>query len=92
MAALEAIVFLTQAKRKDGSFSKGTVVCGNHEDYQDNLDDANQGLHAYLSAYGYGHEAGTDYAMCEISNFKGEGLRSEFWQQRVQPEPEPEAE
>ena len=87
MAQLENVIFLTQAKRNKGTFSKGTVVCGNHDDYQDNLDDANQGLHSYLSAYGYNHEAGTDYVMCEIANYKGEGLRSEFWQKREEPEP-----
>lgn len=91
MAELNTVCYLAQAKRNNGTFTKGLVVCDSHDNYEDNYDDAQQGLHAYLSAFAYGHEAGTDYVMCEILNHKGTGMRGEFWKKRVpQPEPEPE--
>ena len=56
--------FLTQAKRKNGTFEKGCVV-------HDTADNARQGFHAYLSAYGYGHEQGTDYVFACVHDSNG---------------------
>lgn len=38
---------------------------------KDSLDDARQSFHAYLGAYGYGHDAGTDYVQCAILDING---------------------
>lgn len=35
------------------------------------LDSARQSFHAYLGAYGYGHDAGTDYVQCAILDING---------------------
>lgn len=56
--------FLTQIKRNNGTYSKGVVV-------KDTLDAARQSYHAYLGAYGYGNEAGTDYVACYICDMEG---------------------
>lgn len=56
--------FLSQAKRKNGTFEKGLVV-------HDTADAARQGFHAYLSAYGYGHEQGTDYCYAAVNDSNG---------------------
>ena len=34
---------------------------------KDTLDDARQSYHAYLGAYGYGHDADTDYVQVEVT-------------------------
>lgn len=56
--------FLTQAKRKNNTFEKGCVV-------HDTADNARQGFHAYLSAYGFGHETGTDYVFAAVHDSNG---------------------
>lgn len=35
------------------------------------LDSARQSYHAYLGAYGYGHDAPTDYVQCAILDING---------------------
>ena len=72
--------FLTQIKRKNGSYEKGVVV-------KDSLDDARQSYHAYLGAYGYGHETGTDYVACYIADMQGRITDSCVDDRRPQPEP-----
>ena len=62
---MEEKFFLVQAKRTNGTYSKGVVV-------HDTLDAARQGFHAYLGAYAYGHEKGTDYVMCAVIGMNGE--------------------
>lgn len=52
-------VFLVQIKHTNNTWEKGVVV-------KDTLDDARQSYHAYLGAYGYGHDANTDYVACYI--------------------------
>lgn len=64
--------FLTQVKRNNNTITKGVVV-------KDTLDAAKQSYHAYLGAFAYGQEAGTDYVMVAITNSRGLGLMSEFW-------------
>ena len=61
---MEVKYFLAQAKRKNGNFEKGLVV-------HDTADAARQGFHAYLSAYGYGHESGTDYCYAAVNDSNG---------------------
>ena len=57
--------FLVQIKaNKDGIFEKGVVV-------KDTLDDARQSYHAYLGAYGYGHDATIDYVQCMVIDING---------------------
>lgn len=56
--------FLTQAKNTNGTISKGCAV---HE----TADAARQAFHAYLSAYAFGHEAGTDYVFVAVHDSNG---------------------
>lgn len=61
---MEVKYFLHQAKRTNGTYSKGMVI-------HDTIDAARQGFHAYLSAYGYGHEQGTDYVYAFVDDSNG---------------------
>ena len=74
--------FLVQVKRTNGTITKGVVV-------KDTFDDAKQGFHAYMGAYAYGHEAGTDYVMAEVINSTGLGMVAEAWEAPTE-ETEPE--
>lgn len=56
--------FLTQIRRKNGTYEKGVVV-------KDTLDAARQSYHAYLGAYGYGNASDTDYVACAIMDMYG---------------------
>ena len=58
--------FLVQIKRnrESGLFDKGVAV-------KETLDAARQSYHAYLGAYGYGHDATVDYVACYIVDLKG---------------------
>jgi len=80
---MDSKFFLVQVKRTNGNISKGVVV-------HDSFDAAKQGFHAYLGAYAYGHEAGTDYVMAEVIDAHGLGLVGEYWEEVVEPEPEVE--
>ena len=62
---MEEKFFLVQIKRTSGNYEKGVVV-------KDTLDGARQSYHAYLGAYGYGHDAKTDYVACYILGMHGE--------------------
>lgn len=64
--------FLHQIKRNAGTITKGIVVA-------DTFDAALQGYHAYLGAYAYGHESGTDFVSCEITDMSGARLVDETW-------------
>lgn len=61
--------FLTQIKHTNGTFEKGVVV-------KDTENDARQSFHAYLGAYGYGHDANTDYVAVYITNMDGAVIAS----------------
>ena len=61
---MEVKFLLAHAKRKNGTFEKGLVV-------HDTADAARQGFHAYLSAYGYGHESGTDFCYAAVNDSNG---------------------
>lgn len=73
--------FLVQIKQTNGTISKGVVV-------KDSFDDARQGFHAYMGAYAYGHEEGTDYVQCGILNAEGLHMVGETWDNTPKPEPE----
>ena len=76
--------FLHQIKRNGTTITKGIVV-------NDTYDAAKQGFHAYLGAYAYNHEEGTDFVSCEITDMSGARLLEETWN-APQPEPEQNAE
>lgn len=76
---MEDKYFLTQIKRTNGNYEKGVVV-------KDTLDAARQSYHAYLGAYGYGHDANTDYVACYIMGMHGETYDSMI-DDRIQNEP-----
>lgn len=73
--------FLVQIKRTNGNYEKGVVV-------KDSLDAARQSYHAYLGAYGYGHDENTDFVECLIVDDKG--VRQDFTVDDRRPLPEPE--
>lgn len=73
--------FLVQIKQTNGTISKGVVV-------KDSFDDAKQGFHAYMGAYAYGHEEGTDYVQCGILGPEGLHMVGEVWDNTPKPEPE----
>lgn len=79
----ENTFFLHQIKCTNGVYSKGIVV---HETY----DAALQGYHAYLGAYAYGHEQGTDFVDCAVTDRNGALLIHETWKPKT-PEVQPEA-
>ena len=64
--------FLHQIKCTNGTYTKGIVVA-------DSYDAALQGYHAYLGAYAYGHEPGTTFVSCEITDMSGARLVGETW-------------
>lgn len=64
--------FLHQIKRNGETITKGIVVANTY-------DAALQGYHAYLGAYAYGHETGTDFVSCMISDLYGNILVKETW-------------
>ena len=59
--------FLTRIKQTNGEITKGCEV-------HNTLESARQAFHAYLGAYGYGHEAGTDYVAVYIVDMNGNYL------------------
>ena len=81
---MENKFYLMQIKHTNGVWEKGVVI-------KDTLDSARQSYHAYLGAYGYGHDANTDYVFCAISGMAGETYDTMI-DNRIQEEPEPEIE
>ena len=78
---MEDKFFLTQVKHTNNNWEKGVVV-------KDSLDAALQSFHAYFGAYGYDHDANTDYVQCAIMDISGAVRRSEVDDRRSAPEPE----
>ena len=73
------IFILTQVKHTNGNFEKGAVI-------KNTLEEVLQSYHAYLGAYGYGHDANTDYVLCEVMDAHGNRMAFEVWDGTVQPE------
>ena len=69
--------FLVQIKRTNGTIEKGVVV-------KDTFNAAKQSYHAYLGAYAFGNNAGTDYVMVQIINADGLAMAGEVWEQEAQ--------
>ena len=69
---MENKFFLHQIKRTNETITKGIVVA-------ETYDAAKQGYHAYLGAYAYGHETGTDFVSCMITDMSGMVLLTETW-------------
>lgn len=84
-------VFLARVKRsKEGVYEKGLEV-------RNSMDDANQGFHAYMAAYAYGHDSTVDYVHCLVFDQNCLVRRNERWplpgeEPNVEPTPEPNAE
>lgn len=66
--------FLHQIKHSNAEnpWDKGIVI-------KDTFDAAKQGYHAYLGAYAYGNQAGTDYVQVEVTDIAGNRLLFEEW-------------
>ncbi len=64
------IHFLVQVKHTNGAWDKGVVV-------KDSLDAAKQSFFAYLGAYGFGHDANTDYVAVMILTDDGRCVKNE---------------
>lgn len=64
--------FLHQIKRTNDTIDKGIVV-------KDTFEGAKQSYHAYLGAYAYGQNIGTDFVSCEITDIYGARLMDETW-------------
>lgn len=77
---MEEKFFLVQIKHTNGTWEKGVVV-------KDTLDAARQSYHAYLGAYGYGNQAGTDYVACYIFGQNGANYDTMI-DNRIEPEAE----
>lgn len=74
---MENKFFLHQIKQTNGTITKGIVVAETYDAVQ-------QGYHAYMGAYAYGHETGTDFVSCMITDMSGTILKSETWNAPVQ--------
>ena len=74
---MENKFFLHQIKRNGETITKGIVVA-------DTYDATQQGYHAYMGAYAYGHETGTDFVSCMITDMLGNILKTETWNAPVQ--------
>ena len=73
--------FHHRIKRTNGEYTKGIEV---HQ----TLDSAEQAYHAYLSAYAYNREQGTDFVHCMITDELGTRLEGKLWTPKPTPEPE----
>lgn len=73
--------FLHQIKhnKADDTWDKGIVI-------KDTWDEARQSYHAYLGAYAYGNQAGTDYVQVEITDMAGNRLLFKEWNEIEAPE------
>jgi len=71
--------FLVQIKRKNGVFEKGVVI-------KDSYDDALQSYYAYMGAYAFGHEEGTDYVHAQVLNPQGVRMDGRCWERPEVPE------
>ena len=65
--------FLHQIKRTNEVYDKGIVV-------KENQDGAEQSYYAYLGAYGFGHDANTDFVSAMITNDSGAVIMNRTWQ------------
>lgn len=78
---MNEVFFLVQIKHTNGVYEKGVVV-------KNSLNAAIQGYHAYFGAYGYEHDANTDYVCCMVVMDDGRVVMNEVDDRRAAPEPE----
>lgn len=64
---MENTYFLTRIRRTGGAWDKGTET---HTD----IDEARGAFHAYMGAYGYGRNEGTDFCKAYITDMFGDGF------------------
>lgn len=88
---MEEIFFMHRIRHTNGVWDKGIEVKDSGTS-KENLEAAKQSYHAYLGAYAYGKNAGTDYVACYITDTAGNRALWEKWDGRPQPEPEMESE
>ena len=69
--------FLVQVRHTNGAWDKGVVV-------KDSLDAAKQSFFAYLGAYGFGHDANTDYVAVMIITDDGRVVKNEIDDRRAE--------
>jgi len=71
---MENKFFLHQIKRTNGTIDKGIVV-------KDTIEGALQSYHAYLGAYAYGQNQGTDFVSVMITDMLSNNMifESETW-------------
>jgi len=60
----ETKFFMHRIKRTNGTWDKGIEI-------KDTFDAAKQSYHAYLGAYAYGNNVGTDFVSCMITDMYG---------------------
>lgn len=76
---MENQFYLHEIRGKNNTIdNKGIVVAATY-------DAARQGYHAYLGAYGYGHDENTDFVSCMITDKTGTVLMAETWNAPVEP-------
>lgn len=73
---MENKYFLMQVKHTNDVYEKGVVV-------KDTENAVMQSFHAYFGAYGYEHDANTDYVLCMVVDDEGRVLKSEVWDNRA---------
>lgn len=63
---MEDVYFVIQIKhnKTNDTWDKGVVVKA--DPTKNNEDEALQAYHAYLGAYGYGHDSNIDYVYCSM--------------------------
>lgn len=80
---MENAYFLTRIRRTNGVYDKGTET---HTDY----DEAMGAFYAYIGAYGFGRNEGTDFCTAYITDVYSDGfIVKAKW---IKPEPTPEPE
>ena len=80
------MIFMHRIKHKNDKWDKGIEI-------KETFEDAKQSYHAYLGAYAYDHEDGTDFVQCLITDELGTVLMGETWAKPAPaPEPDPEEE
>lgn len=65
--------FLHQIRGHEGEIDNKGIVAN------ETFDEAKQGYHAYLSAYGYNHDPNTDFVSCMITDKYNSVLMTEAW-------------
>lgn len=77
------VYFFIDAKGSNGEIiKKGCAV-------RNSYDEAMQSFYAYLGAYAFGKEEGTDFVQVAVMDSEGHTLAAKSWKK---PEPEPEEE